>query len=130
MDRAYKTDTQWFADYTTDYNSAISSGLSDADAHKAARNSADAGRYVPGTDSWIQKQNELTQINNWDYGAALRVRSNLYHAEGLINWNKLFPSFFEKINSKFQSGFDYRNYMIVPYGNYFINLKDSYENLT
>ncbi|MBL7899891.1 MAG: TonB-dependent receptor, partial [Crocinitomicaceae bacterium] len=129
MDRAYKTDSQWFADYTTEYNNAVASGLSDADAHKYARNSADAGRYEPGTASWNQKQNELTQINNWDYGAALRVRSQLYHAEGIITWNKLFPSFFEKINSQLQSGFDYRNYVIVPDGNYFINPQDSSENL-
>lgn len=130
MDRAYKSDNQWFADYSTAYKNAISNGSTVADAHKIARITSDNGRFEPGTDAYETKKNELTDINNWDIGAALRVKSTLVHGEGLINWDKAFTSFFEKIDAKLLSGFDYRNYIIVPDGNYFINPESDSENLT
>ena len=130
MDRTFKSDNQWFANYTTAYNASIAGGASVADAHKAARGVADYGRYEPGTDAYNQKKNDLININNWDYGAALRVKSSLVHAEGLINWDKLFPTLFDKIGVQLLSGFDYRTYIIIPDGNYFINPVDTSKNLT
>jgi outer membrane receptor protein involved in Fe transport len=130
MDRAFKSDDKWFADYTTAYKNAITGGATVADAHRMARTSSDQGRFIPGTEAYENKKNELIDINNWDIGAALRVKSTLVHGEGLINWDKAFVSFFEKIDAKLLSGFDYRNYIIVPDGNYFINPKSDSENLT
>ena len=130
MDRAYKSDNQWFADYTTAYKNAITKGSTIAEAHKIARTTSDQGRFEPGTEAYEKKKNELTKINNWDIGAALRVKSSLVHAEGLFNWDKAFVKFFEKINTKLLSGFDYRTYIIVPDGNYFINPKSNSNNLT
>lgn len=130
MDRAYKSDNQWFADYSTAYKNAINNGAIVADAHKIARTTSDQGRFEPGTEAYKKKKNELVDINNWDIGAALRVKSSLVHAEGLLNWDKAFAGFFEKIDAKLLSGFDYRTYIIVPDGNYFINPKSASENLT
>ncbi|MEP7093477.1 MAG: TonB-dependent receptor [Flavobacterium sp.] len=130
MDRAYKSDNNWFADYSAAYQNAITNGSSIPDAHKIARTTSDAGRFEPGTAAYEAKKNELVNINNWDIGAALRVKSSLVHAEGLLNWDKLFPSFFEKVDAKLLSGFDYRTYIIVPDGNYFINPKNDSGNLT
>ncbi|CAD0003331.1 TonB-dependent receptor [Flavobacterium chungangense] len=130
MDRAFKSDNQWFADYSTAYKNAVTNGATVADAHKIARTTSDNGRFEPGTDAYEAKKNELTDINNWDIGAALRVKSTLVHGEGLINWDKAFTSFLEKIDAKLLSGFDYRNYIIVPDGNYFINPESDSENLT
>lgn len=130
MDRAFKSDDKWFADYSTAYKNAITSGATVADAHRIARTSSDQERFIPGTEAYEKKKNELIDINNWDIGAALRVKSTLVHGEGLINWDKAFASFFEKIDAKLLSGFDYRNYIIVPDGNYFINPVSSSENLT
>jgi iron complex outermembrane receptor protein len=129
MDRAFKSDDLWFADYTKAYNNAISQGMTISDAHKEARTVSDNGRYQPGTEAFENKKAELTNINNWDKGAALRVRSSLIHSEGLINWNQLVPSLFSKINLELLSGFDYRTYIIVPDGNYFINPVNSGSNL-
>lgn len=130
MDRAYKSDDKWFADYSTAYKNAFAGGASVADAHRIARTQSDAGRFLPGTEAYEEKKKELIDINNWDIGAALRVKSTLVHGEGLFNWDKAFPSFFEKIEAKLLSGFDYRNYIIVPDGNYFINPVNASENLT
>jgi len=130
MDRSFKSDNQWFADYTTAYNNAIAGGASVADANKIARENSDNGRFEPGTDAYNLKKDELTNINNWDYGAALRVKSSLFHSEGLLNWDKLFPEVFNKIGTQLLSGFDYRTHIIIPDGNYFINPVDSANNLT
>jgi outer membrane receptor protein involved in Fe transport len=129
MDRAFKSDDQWFTDYTTAYKNAVTSGATVADAHKIARTTSDQGRFIPGTDTYNQKKEELIDINNWDYGAALRVKSSLVHSEGLLNWDKAFEDFFKKINAQLLSGFDYRTYIIVPDGNYFINPVNADENL-
>ena len=56
-----------------------------ADAHRAARNFADAGRYQPGTDEFNNALSKLQQINNWDSGAALKVKAGFIHAEMQIN---------------------------------------------
>lgn len=130
MDRAFKSDDQWFADYTTAYKNAVTNGATIADAHKLARTTSDQGRFIPGTDAFNNKKDELTNINNWDYGAALRVKSSLFHSEGILNWDKAFTSFFKKIDAQLLSGFDYRTYIIVPDGNYFINPVDDGKNLT
>ncbi len=115
MDRNYKNDTQWFKDYTTAYNSAISEGNSIEQAHQIARNQSDNERYVPGSETFKNKAGELEQVNNWDIGAALRVKSYLHHAEAQYQISD---------NSKcatIQVGADYRNYYLYPDGNYFIN---------
>jgi outer membrane receptor protein involved in Fe transport len=130
MDRAYKSDDKWFADYSSAYKKAITNGATVADAHRMARTQSDQGRFLPGTEAYEIKKEELIDINNWDIGAALRVKSTLVHGEGLINWDKAFVSFFEKIDTKLLSGIDYRNYIIVPDGNYFINPVNASENLT
>jgi outer membrane receptor protein involved in Fe transport len=130
MDRAFKSDDQWFTDYTTAYKNAVTNGATVADAHKIARTISDQGRFIPGTDAYNQKKEELININNWDYGAALRVKSSLIHSEGLLNWNKAFADFFKKMGAQLLSGFDYRTYIIVPDGNYFINPVDDGKNLT
>ncbi|RYY09369.1 MAG: TonB-dependent receptor, partial [Cytophagaceae bacterium] len=47
IDRSYKTDAVWNADYTTAWNAATTGGAGVAAAHAAARLAADAGRLQP-----------------------------------------------------------------------------------
>src|SRR4030095_2322674 len=70
MDRAYKSDNAWFADYTSTYNTAALN-VPVADAHRQARAAADAGRYMPGAGDFNNVLDRLADINNWDTGAAL-----------------------------------------------------------
>jgi outer membrane receptor protein involved in Fe transport len=121
MDRSFKSDDLWFSDFTTSLNQAYSAGASTEAALSQARQFADEGRYMPGTPAFNEKKNELIQINNWDVGAALKVKSRLFHSEGLVSWEKLFPRIFERLGIHLLSGIDYRAYMIIPDGNYFIN---------
>jgi outer membrane receptor protein involved in Fe transport len=85
IDKNFKPDDQWFSDYTSSYNQAITDGSSIADAHKLARVTADIGRPQPGSEDYNKLINQLRDINDWNYGAALRVKSRMLHAEGQIN---------------------------------------------
>jgi outer membrane receptor protein involved in Fe transport len=85
IDRNYKPDNQWYGDYTTAFNSAVQSGSSVANAHAQARTTADAGRYQPGTGEYQYTLNKLQNVNNWDSGAALRLKASFIQAEVQIN---------------------------------------------
>jgi iron complex outermembrane receptor protein len=115
MDKAFKSDTNWYNDYKTGYQTAFNQGLSAAESHSAARAFADNGRFQPGTDAFNSKLQELIHVNNWDKGAQLILQNRLLHVEGQYD-------FAGKI--KFADvlvGADARNYYINPDGNSFIN---------
>lgn len=127
IDRTFKSDNTWFSDFTNQFNSSTSGGMSVADAMTAARTFADNGRYVPHTAQMDHLIDSLRDINNWDYGAALRVKANLAHSEFQHDiTNLLFDN-----NSRvtFMYGLDFREYIIVPDGNYFINPEETGNNL-
>ena len=81
IDRNYKPDNKWYSDYTTAFNDATAAGVSVAAAHQQARANADDGRYIPGTQAFKNTLNELATINNWDSGAALRVKASFIQGE-------------------------------------------------
>lgn len=120
IDRGYKTDNAWFEQYSNAFNVAIQEGLADADAHRQARLTADSGRPQPGTPAFDAQIEHLRDINNWDIGAALRVRAQLAHAEMTADMSQPW-----KLPFRLQLGVDHRSYLIRPDGNYFINPTDS-----
>jgi iron complex outermembrane receptor protein len=131
IDRRYKTDDVWFSQYTPAYNSAIQSGASVADAHKHARAAVDKGRPQPGTEEFKELIHTLGDINNWDYGAALRVEAKMFHAEGQLNLTaELLDDIENKTGIQLMTGFDHRTYFIFPDGNYFINPQEPGEEIT
>ena len=122
IDRAYKPDNTWYADYTNAFNNTLQSGSSVAVAHQLARISADAGRYQPGTAVFNSTLSNLQNINNWDAGAALRVRAGFIHSEVEVNLTeKWFSKLKKNTGIEMLVGADHRTYVIVPDGNYFIN---------
>jgi iron complex outermembrane receptor protein len=124
MDLSFKDNNKWFADYANAFNTAYAAKPDVAAAHHAARDAADAGRLQPGTDAFKDKLKQLQEINNWDIGAALKVKAHLVHAEGSFDLGKLLHTGFN-----LQVGADFRDCIIVPDGNYFINPTDSGHNL-
>jgi outer membrane receptor protein involved in Fe transport len=132
IDRSYKPDTQWYNDYTNAWNAATGRGTGVADAHRAARLAADAGRLQPGTDAFNQRLSQLQEINNWDVGAALRVRANLAHAEAQVNLSEVLRRGGTALPASLDllAGADHRTYIVVPDGNYFINPNPGKDPLT
>lgn len=130
IDRTYKSDNQWFSAYTGAYNAAVAGGATVADAHHQARNVADTGRPVPGTSEFNQMIDSLGDINDWNYGAALRVKAQMFHAEAQLNLTESFlKGVREKTDIELLAGLDHRTYIIVPDGNYFINPEESGSNI-
>jgi outer membrane receptor protein involved in Fe transport len=120
IDAGFKNTNEWYADYTTAFNNATASNNSLAAAHHLARAAADNNRLLPGTDAFEKKLQQLQQVNDWNIGAALKVKANLLHTEGSYDLGKLL-----QLKYKLQVGADFRDYIIVPDGNYFINPADS-----
>jgi iron complex outermembrane receptor protein len=132
IDRSFKPDAQWNADYTTAWNAATTSGQPVASAHATARVAADAGRLQPGTDAFNQRLSTLQGINNWDQGAALRVRADLLHGEAQVNLAEALRRGGSNLpaNLDLLAGADHRTYIVVPDGNYFINPNPGKDPLT
>ena len=130
IDKTFKPDNQWFSEYANDYKNAVVSGLSVAAAHHLARQEADNGRPQPGSEGFQKLINQLRNINDWNYGAALRVKSRMFHSEGQINLTQhLLRSVRAKTGLDILLGFDHRTYIIIPDGNYFINPTEPGKNL-
>lgn len=122
IDKSFKSDNQWFADFTNQFTASTGAGQSVTNALISARAQADAGRPQPGSAQFNEQVAKLRDINNWDIGAALRVKSWMYHIEGQIEPTRvLWSSSQQKTGIDLLAGFDYRQYVVYPDGNYFIN---------
>lgn len=130
IDKSFKSDNQWFADFTNQFNADTKAGSAVPNALRDARAIADKGRPVPGTPGFNDLIAKLRDINNWDIGAALRVQSWLYHAEGQVEPTRvLWQRFRQQTGLTIQAGFDFRRYVVFPDGNYFINPTEPGHNL-
>ncbi|MER3464337.1 MAG: TonB-dependent receptor [Chitinophagaceae bacterium] len=85
INNTWKSNTNWFQQYVGTYAGARLQGVPDAQAHSAARSTADQGRYLPGTDAFKAAFNNAigTSINKG--GAKFDDHTNLYQAEGQLN---------------------------------------------
>ncbi|AUD05811.1 TonB-dependent receptor [Spirosoma pollinicola] len=130
IDKSFKTDNQWFSEFSNQFNADTKAGLGVPDALRDARSIADKGRPVPGTPAFNDLIAKLRDINNWDIGAALRVQSWMYHAEGQFEPTRvLWQRFRQQTGLNIQAGFDFRRYVVFPDGNYFINPTEQGKNL-
>lgn len=127
LEKSFKTDKVWQADYTKALNGALDEGADIAAAHRVARAAADNGRWTPGTAAFDKQVALIKSINDWDIyptskdstnksgGAALLQMSHFYHVEGTWNLRK-FIHFADVL-----VGADYRTYEIIPDGNNFVD---------
>ena len=128
MDKSFKSDDNWFKDYQNRFNKAAISGTAIPQALQLARSFADSGRFKPGSPAWNKRFDKLKNINNWDSGAALRVKANLVNVDAQINLTDEFLQDLKKnVQVELLAGFDYRTYIVVPDGNYFINPSKGHE---
>src|SRR5690606_30914272 len=89
INRAWKSDQDWFGDYISTYVGATLTGATDDQAHAAARTAAETGRLEPGTPAFQNAFN--TVINNPDFatGSKFQDASKYYHADGNYNFSHL-----------------------------------------
>lgn len=128
IDKNFKSDDNWYKDFSTQYISSTKAGTPMIEALNIARLFADKGRPQPHSEEFNALVKQLGDINNWDIGAALRVQTYLYNVDGQFNLSKYLN---RKSSSGIQvlTGFDLRNYVVIPDGNYFINPTETSKNL-
>lgn len=132
IDRDFKKDADWYNDFKTGFNTATVNGSAIPEALNEARQFADNGRYQPGTAAFNSVLGKLQDINNWDIGAALRVKQSFVQSEAQVDLTEEYFASLRKSGIRILTGIDNRTYVIMPDGNYFINPKDAdqYSNFT
>jgi iron complex outermembrane receptor protein len=119
IDRRFKTDNQWFLDYSSAFTAAVQNNSAVADAHRLEKARSDEGRFLPGTPAYDSVMSVLQKINDWDSGAALNVKASFLHAEMKFRLTeKWLTCLKQKIGLEILAGFDHRTYFVYPAGNY------------
>ncbi len=89
INSAWKSNTTWFSQYVGMYAGARIGGATDAQAHAAARNLAETGRYLPGSQQFKDAFNEAIAKPISKNGAKFDDQTSLYHFEGQYNFSKI-----------------------------------------
>ncbi|HZG25913.1 MAG TPA: TonB-dependent receptor, partial [Chitinophagaceae bacterium] len=85
VNRAWRTDADWFARYTGNYAGARLQNVPNAQAHGFARAAADSGRFLPGTAQFNTAFNNAANTSISKGGAKFEDKTDLYHVEGQYN---------------------------------------------
>lgn len=110
INRAWKDDLTWFGEYVGEYVTQTLGGANNDQAHAAARQVADTGRFLPGSPGFQSAFN--TSINDPDLstGSKFQDASKYYHGD--VNYN--FGHLFEPV--EIQVGGSYRRYNLNSSG--------------
>lgn len=122
FNEAWKPTQQWLPEYVASYlNSRLSLGMTDQQAHIAARNFADQGRPLPGTTTFNNLFNFIKGIpigkpqSGAPYGGGRFLdRSDLYNIEGQYNLSSVTKGFAEIL-----IGGNYKKYVLNSQGTLF-----------
>ena len=112
INRKWKSDADWFADYIGAYAGALLTvpGIDDGQAHLAARTAADTGRFEPGTAAFNNAFNEVTTDADLTTGSRFRDKTSLYHADANLNLRDYTDW------AEIQVGASYRQYRLNSFG--------------
>jgi len=113
INRAWKDDSTWFGEYTGAYLQGTLGGLTSDQAHAVARQTAETGRFEPGSAEFNAAFDKITADPDLITGAKFRDETKLYHANGNYNFQDV-------INfAEIQVGGSYRRYSLNSFGNIF-----------
>jgi outer membrane receptor protein involved in Fe transport len=113
INRAWKDDSTWFGQYTGAYLQGTLGGLNSDQAHAVARQTAETGRFEPGSAEFNAAFDRITTDPDLITGAKFRDQTKLYHGDANYNFQDL-------INfAEIQVGGSYRRYSLNSFGNIF-----------
>ena len=114
INRAWKSDSDWFGDYIATYAgielSGNPSGLTTQQKHDAARAAADTGRFLPGTPEFNNAFNRIISDPDFSQGSQFKDASTYYHVNGNYNLSHLIDF------AEIQVGGSYRQYALNSFG--------------
>lgn len=86
VNRAWKSDSQWFGQYAGTYVMSTLAGATPEQAHVAARNAADIGRFLPGSPQFNQALASVIANPDLTSGAKFQDNSKIHHADANYNF--------------------------------------------
>jgi len=111
INRAWKSDADWFGDYINTYVAAtLGGGATDEQAHAAARAAAETGRFEPGSAEFKNAFDRIIQDPDLATGSQFQDASKYYHADGNYNFSHLTDI------ADIQVGGSYRKYKLNSFG--------------
>ena len=110
INRAWKSDEQWFGEYINTYVGATLSGATDTQAHAAARVQAESGRFEPGSPEFIAAFNQSINDPDLRTGSKFQDNSKYYHSDANYNFSHLWDAV------DIQIGGSYRQYSLNSSG--------------
>ena len=85
INRRWKDDNTWFGEYVGAFVQGTLGGLVPDQAHALARQTADTGRFVPGTEAFQNAFDIVTADPNLLTGSRFQDNTKLYHVDGNYN---------------------------------------------
>ncbi|MBL4746346.1 MAG: TonB-dependent receptor [Flavobacteriaceae bacterium] len=114
VNRSWKGDVDWFTEYVSTYiGSKLYGGVSNEQAHATARNVADTGRLLPGSDGFKAALDKVRNDGNLTTGAKFIDETKLYHTDANYNFSHLIDFI------DIQIGGSYREYSLNSEGTIF-----------
>ncbi|MBP2831343.1 TonB-dependent receptor [Aquimarina sp. U1-2] len=117
INRAWKSDEDWFGDYIQTYAgielAGNPQGLTTQQKHDAARAAADTGRLIPGTPEFQQTLERIVRDPDLSTGSRFQDNSKIYHADANYNFGHLWEAV------EIQAGGSFRTYRLNSFGTIF-----------
>ncbi|MBV1922788.1 MAG: TonB-dependent receptor [Flavobacteriaceae bacterium] len=110
INRAWKDDQTWFGEYVGAFVQGTLGGLNANQAHGLARQTADTGRFEPGSDGFNYAFNESINDPDLTTGSKFQDNSQIYHADANYNFSHLIEAV------DIQVGGSYRTYKLNSFG--------------
>ncbi|MEO6348185.1 MAG: TonB-dependent receptor [Aquaticitalea sp.] len=125
INRAWKPDNVWFGQYTGAYVQATLGGATDAQAHAVARQTAETGRFEPGSPGFNAAFNKSITDPDLTTGSKFQDASKYYHADANYNFSHLWDVVDVQVGGSYRqyrlnsSGTIYTDYDgVIPYSEY------------
>lgn len=113
INRSWKPDNTWFGQYVGAYVQGTLGGLTSDQAHAIARNTAEAGRLLPGSAGFQEAFNRITADPDLVTGSKFQDNTKLYHVDANYNFQDIIDW------AEFQVGGSYRLYSLNSNGSIF-----------
>jgi len=114
INRTWKPDSQWFGEYAGAFIQGTLGGLNPERAHAVARQTADTGRFEPGSTEYQNAFNQVTTNPDLGAGSQFKDESQLKHADANYNFTHLTEDFAE-----IQVGGSFREFKLNSFGTIF-----------
>ena len=116
INRAWKSDEDWFREYIQTFAGATLGGATEAQAHAAARAQAESGRFLPGSPEYQAAFNKSINDPDLSTGSKFQDASKYYHSDANYNFSHLIDF------AEIQVGGSYRKYRLNSSGTIYTDL--------